>query len=507
MVKPPRIRHSKSRKEPVTIDLEAKDAAASGTPAGEPHPNKAAKPAAAAGATSTTLQAGEPSAVGDRPAAAAEARTGAAKAVPAEGDARPAEQAAPQPGASERQESAQRFGRRERTEEAIASSDAANKPKSAAAPAAAGMKAGESPARRGWGVFPLLAAGAVGGLIVLAGWTFLHSAGVLPAVSPSPVAEEDGPQIAALQSEIEALRQQMAELAAADDPAAADLAEQVESLAAAVRRMEEEPAGESAVAEQTEAVAALTARVDQLHAAIEALPQPAEPGGGPEITAVEERLIRLASEVEQMRTALDDTQRRLATGAEQLAALEARVGALAGQLEEQPRMARAIAAAALRTAIERGEPFLAELETFAATAPDSPAIEQLRAYAAEGVPSHQELVAEAGPAASRIIATNRRVDEDAGLWERLVASAQSLVIVRPTGAIEGTSVPAIAARMEAAIREGDYAQAIAEYEALPELERQAAADFIQSVKARQEVDRLLKEALAGAGNPEAGQVR
>ncbi|MCO5058355.1 MAG: hypothetical protein M9905_10825 [Rhizobiaceae bacterium] len=58
------------------------------------------------------------------------------------------------------------------------------------------------------------------------------------------------------------------------------------------------------------------------------------------------------------------------------------MGARLDEQAEKPDMALAIAAAALRSAIDRGTPFTAELETFAALAPDSDTVEALREYAA-----------------------------------------------------------------------------------------------------------------------------
>ncbi|WP_244423452.1 hypothetical protein [Nitratireductor aquibiodomus] len=49
-----------------------------------------------------------------------------------------------------------------------------------------------------------------------------------------------------------------------------------------------------------------------------------------------------------------------------------------------------------------------------------------------------------------------------------MASARSLVVVRPVGSVEGDGPDAIAARMEAAVVANDYEKALAEYETLPE---------------------------------------
>ena len=67
---------------------------------------------------------------------------------------------------------------------------------------------------------------------------------------------------------------------------------------------------------------------------------------------------------------------------------------LSGKVEAQaaqPKIALAIAASALKSALDRGAPFAAELETFAAISPDAPELAALRAYAEKGVPTRAEI--------------------------------------------------------------------------------------------------------------------
>jgi hypothetical protein len=65
----------------------------------------------------------------------------------------------------------------------------------------------------------------------------------------------------------------------------------------------------------------------------------------------------------------------------------------------------------------------------------------------------------------------------------------------------GDTPEAIAARMEAAVQRGDYAQASAEFEALPPEAQQAAGDFGEKLRARQAANEVLEKALSGALNP------
>ncbi|TIP32493.1 MAG: phage tail protein, partial [Mesorhizobium sp.] len=70
-----------------------------------------------------------------------------------------------------------------------------------------------------------------------------------------------------------------------------------------------------------------------------------------------------------------------------LAALEQSVSQLSGKVDaqaSQPKIALAIAASALKSALDRGAPFATELDTFAAIAPDAPELAALRSYAEKG---------------------------------------------------------------------------------------------------------------------------
>ena len=150
------------------------------------------------------------------------------------------------------------------------------------------------------------------------------------------------------------------------------------------------------------------------------------------------------------------------------------------------------------TAIDRGAPFMTELETYAAIAPDAPEIAALRELAAAGVPTRAQIAARAPDAVTRMIDAAEPVDPNAGLFARLVASFQSVVKVRPVGEVEGEGVGPTAARIEAAVQANDYARALAEYETLPDIAKAAGAGFIADLRARQTADELVENALSGA---------
>jgi hypothetical protein len=199
---------------------------------------------------------------------------------------------------------------------------------------------------------------------------------------------------------------------------------------------------------------------------------------------------------------VDALDKAAAGNGQELQKLQETVAALGGKVTEQasePNATTAIAASALKSAIERGGSFAAELDTFAAVAPDTPELTELRALAAKGVPTRAQLAAEAGAVADRMLDATRDVPSgDAGVVDRLLASARSLVKVHPVGSVEGDGVAARIARFRNAVTGGDLAGASADYDALPEKAKAAGADFMAKLQARVKVDALAQKALASA---------
>lgn len=312
-----------------------------------------------------------------------------------------------------------------------------------------------------------LAAGLLGGVVALLGAGALQFAGLLGAPGSGGLDGVNG-QIASLQREVATLS-------------------------------ETRTGGEADAR-----IADLTQGLDQLRADIAALKSAAETGAegdGAELAALAGRV----GEVEGAVAALGEAQKAepvdLGPVEQRLAGLERSVSDLTAKVEaqaSQPKIALAIAASALKAALERGAPFSAELETFAAIAPDAPQLAALRVHADKGVSTREALVAAAGDAANAMITASRPVDENAGLVERLISSAESLVKVRPIGAVEGAGVPETVARMEAAVAEADYAKALAEYDSLPEAAKAAGAGFAAGVRARMEAEAGVDALVAGA---------
>ena len=443
----------------------------------------------------------------------AEATTKASEARPAGKDASAAT-GPKQPIAAEAPKSSSPAGAPPVFGRGAAASEPSAPPRAAPPPRPSGDSDGASPRRGG---LSMLAAGVVGGIVVLAGAGALQYAGILPA--PGTTVERAEPAgLADLRAELAALRDEVEAGGGTTPPDAADTA-RLDDFAATVDQLRADITELRSAISQGEGgdaagLQALDRRMSEIEATVAALGPNAGPGESVDLAPLTERLGALETRLETVSGTAQSASEaaaalpgRMASFDERLATIDVRVGELAAQIEEQasnPRIALAIAAAGLKAAIDRGEPFMTELETYASIAPDAPEIADLRGLAVSGVPTRGMIGQEVNAAANRMIAAAAPPREDAGFFGRLLDSMQSVVKVRPIGDVAGDDAGAIVARLEAAIRAGDYDRAVAEYANLPEPARQAGAGFIADVKARLTADELVERALSVALRPQEG---
>jgi hypothetical protein len=509
MVKSSKIRHSKQRNEPVTIDLSAEDVKRD-----EKKPDDAKKPESGSGQAKASAGSskvggtvsGETKSGETAKSASHQTSAGSSGASAKSGEQPQKDAAAASSVGKSGASASSTSSASSATSSPYGRGGGASQSGQAAKNAENTPKSGQQTARRRGG-FGALAAGLAGGILALAGAVALYVGGYLTPIEPPAPAQPDNGAIERLESELSAMREEIAALKTAPPPAAdtselqtalsettsrvENMAVMLEELRSEVNRLSETVAaggGDGA------GISALQQRLAALEEEVAALPE----GGSGNTEALASQLASLSEQVSALSTTMEqsaaETDSRIAAVEESLASLRARV-------EEQandPGVALAIAASALRSAIDRGQPFTSELETFARLAPDAPEIAALREYAATGVPTAAAIVAETDEVANRIIDAARPDNTSAGLFERLWASAESLITVRPIGEVEGDDVPAIVARMEAAIKNGDYPAAISEYEALPDEAKAAGGDFIAKVRARQAADELVSKVLADA---------
>ncbi|SJM31637.1 COG4223 family protein [Mesorhizobium delmotii] len=501
MVKTPKMRHSKSRREPVTIELEpgavsrvADEDAANGR-------TDEAKAEEAANASQP--EAPEEPVHADQtdiePWEHADAAPPAGSEGPAEGGAKGPEGPKPTyPAGSEA--SANRafdYGFDDGSAKASGRGASGTGTSSGTDEAPKQTQTGneEMAAQPKRGGINGIAAGIIGGVIALAAAGGLQFAGLLGAPGAGDVSS-GGVSLDGVNGEIASLKSEIAGLK--DTAGNNDASAKVDGLSSALDQVKTDVAALKSAVEQggagdTAGLAALGDKVRQIETAVAALGQ-AGNTAPVDLGPLNEKLAGLDAAVKSAGETATAQDRRLAALEQSVAQLSGKVEAQAGQ----PKVALAIAASALKAALDRGAPFTAELETFAAISPDAPEIAGLRAYAEKGVPTRAEIAAEMPAAANAMVAASEPVDQNAGFLQSLLSSAESLVKVRPIGAVEGAGAPETVARMEVAVNQGDYAKALSEYDTLPEAVKAAGADFAGRLKARIEVEKQVDALISGA---------
>jgi hypothetical protein len=448
MVKTPRTRHSRTEREPMTIELGPDDVSrVESESEAEPAAGTAKEDAAAASDAPSGEAVAEPgAAVTDEPLFAEEPK-------PAE-DPASREEPAQQPRTS------------------------FSGPQPQAAP---------PPPRTSRGA--ALTAGLAGGVVALLAGGLLQYAGVLG----TPDRETALPD--SVQTELSELKSEIATLKAAPGDTG-DVSGRIDGLSQALEQVRTDVASlrQTVQSGAGAGLEALNTKIAEIETRIAAIGTGSQGAAPEEIAAINEKIAALDALANAAREAGAAVDRRLGALEQSVAALSGKVDAQA----QQPKVALAIAASALKAAIERGSPFESELETLVAVAPQAPGLAELRPYAEKGIATRAELVAETGAAAKVMIAAADPPSEDADFFERLLSSAESLVEVRPIGAVEGPGVPETVARMEVALQEGDLEKAIAEFDTLPEPVKAAGAAFADRIRARIAVEQLADQAIASA---------
>lgn len=310
---------------------------------------------------------------------------------------------------------------------------------------------------RGPGFAAMLAAGVAGAVIALAAAYALQQAGVIGSGGKT------SDEIAALRQEIDTLK-------------ANDGTSKLQSDIDALRQQ----------------MAAATGSAEE----IDTLKQ--------QVGALQAGLQSDSNAVQSLQSGLDAVKTTLATGQQDV---QNRIATIEDKLNTPGKdvaVARAISAAALKSAIDRGESFASELSTYLGVAPENAKIGALKTFADTGVPTQEELADMFSQDADAIIAASAPPPPEGNIFNRLVDSAKGLVSVRPVGDVEGDTVPDIVARIENALTEGELKKAESEWETLPAASKQASQTFADGLKARIEADDLVSETLTEALGATAG---
>jgi hypothetical protein len=211
---------------------------------------------------------------------------------------------------------------------------------------------------------------------------------------------------------------------------------------------------------------------------------------------------------------------RLAAAEAGLAAVAERLSTVTRQLDETAAAARvtdhgktamdravegdraarlAFAAVALRTAVERGEPYATELEALRLLVSDPAVLAPLEASAVTGVPTAAGLVREWKVLAPNLLSAAVPTS-GSGILDRLRASAERLVRIRPVGEVAGDDPAAVVSRVEAKVGRDDVEGALADLAKLSAPVRAHAEAWRRKAQTRAQAlaasRRLAEEAVA-----------
>jgi hypothetical protein len=143
----------------------------------------------------------------------------------------------------------------------------------------------------------------------------------------------------------------------------------------------------------------------------------------------------------------------------------------------------AVAASALREAVERGDPFTTELAAAKSLTPDRPELTTLEPFASGGIPSAHTLARELSSLVPVLFRTASDSPRGGGFLEKLRANAAHLVRVRPVGEAPGDDPVTVIARVEAKAARSDIDGALDELAKLPPAIRAPAEMWIKKAQA------------------------
>lgn len=183
----------------------------------------------------------------------------------------------------------------------------------------------------------------------------------------------------------------------------------------------------------------------------------------------------------------------------EIRSLADRVGAVESTLSKARDSSSrlAVAAIALNSAVERGQPFGSDLAAVKSLGANPELVAPLEPFAASGIPMPATLSREL----LGLIPLLRAVGPQGSFLTRLQANAEKLVHIRPQQEKAGNALSAILDRIEIKAANADIDGALAELEDLPPAMRAPADAWIEKAKARSAAEgssrRLLAASLAG----------
>jgi hypothetical protein len=358
--------------------------------------------------------------------------------------------------------------------------------------------------RRGGSFASLLFAALVGGAIAAAVIVALLRAGYLLPIEGDNPPDTTSSDIAALQSEVAALK-------GASDPVApikeqiAALEKSVADLASQAPATSPEPAqlkaleDRLAAIENTPPTAVPTANLEPRIAALAQDIAALKNAAPPDTTALQSDVASLHQQLDALSARLEKLPQddRVAAVESKLAETTTRVDEIGRTTNNAAALAPAVAADALQAALDSGRPFKNELAALKGLGVDAASVDALAQQAQTGLPTVADLRQRFEQAIASVT-LEKPIPENTGAIDRLLQSAESLVSIRPAHPVAGSDPGAIVARIRAALDVGDLNSALAEWDALPDAIKASTADWANLAKARLAADGLIAQVRSDA---------
>lgn len=362
---------------------------------------------------------------------------------------------------------------------------------------------------------PLVLAAIAGGIITLAGNS------VITGFSNS--ADQQGDDIAALSGKIEAsgtsLREEITKIQSEAENKLADLDGVTKKLSQQFDTTRNEfaeltknvSASTSGNSEFSEGLKALDARMASAEKLLKGLAD--NPGGNAgantvQLQAFRAELEKQTGEIKAMNDRISD----LSVKADNLEANALKLEDATEQVRnirdtqisaEQARLRR-VTANVLQDAHVNGQDITSLLDPARTMLTKTDAIDKLQSLATDGIPTNEDLISGFRLKLRAILVAAGKEPE--GLVGKFLSNAMTLVTIKPAGPVAGDNPAAIASRIDAALGAGQFADALKEWETLPEQGREISQDWQNKLKSRIEADRLLDQIVTDlkSGNTNEG---
>lgn len=351
--------------------------------------------------------------------------------------------------------------------------------------------------RGGSGAIKLIAAAVIGGAVAIGGASALISRGVIKS-----------PEVTATSDALQSLGQRVATLEnqAASNPAAAGDAA-LKDVEARLAKLESAVANGTPQADLGALQSELKTDIADLGKQVEAAAKAAEAAQtgltqlGARVDEIDKKIA--ANDLSGVRDAVGRLNADADAKAAAIAQLQTQIEGVAQSVERtvgsESSAATSFALSSLERAAAEGRGFASELSLIAATVANPTLIDPLKAVATNPPPSAETIAAQWPEAEKAILAAAAPPVGD-GLLDKLEASAKALIVVRPSGPVDGSDPEAIVSRINADVQNGALAAALKEWQSLPEASQKASQTWGDDLAHRVALDdgvAALKQAVLG----------